>query len=376
MRSLRPLLALTLWLSIGVLASPAPGLSAENGKKVTFMTRNLYLGADLAPVIGAILGGGNVLGAAGDAWANVQATSFPTRAVALAEEIKAEKPDFIGLQEAVTWSVGVPFDPAPASTVVYDFVGMLQSALVARGLHYDVVVIAEEFAAEVPGIVPDSPYLVDIPGIPYPLPLYDIRLQDRDVLLVKHGGQFQVTNASSHHFVNNLDLGFAVETRGWVQADVTVGPREFRLVNTHFTNEHPGVRYLQAGELLAGPCSTSLPVVLLGDFNADGNDPGGVGSGAPYNLIRGAGFGDAWVDEHPGDPGLTFGQEPTLTVPTWPSTGIGWPAEPVERIDFVLFRGGGITAYDADIFGKSVGDMFGGLWPTDHAGVAATLRIP
>jgi len=376
MRSLRPLLALTLSLSIGALAQPAPAQAAENGKRVTVMTRNLYLGADLTPVVGAILGGGDVLSAVGGAWANVQATDFPTRAVALAEEVKAERPDFIGLQEAVKWSVGIPFDPADASVVVYDYVAILQSALAARGLHYDVVVIADEFTAEVPGIVPGSPYLVDIPGVPFPLPLLDVRLQDRDVLLARHGGGFQITNASSHHYQNNLDLGFAVETRGWVQADVKLGQREFRVVNTHFTNEHPGVRYLQAGELLTGPCSTSLPVVLLGDFNSDGNDPSGAGSGAPYNLIRSAGFGDAWVDAHPGDPGLTYGQEPTLRVPTWPSTGIGWPPEPVERIDFVLFRGGGITAYDADIFGKSVADMYDGLWPTDHAGVAATLRIP
>jgi endonuclease/exonuclease/phosphatase family metal-dependent hydrolase len=365
-------LVIVLPLSIGAAAPSASAGHDDSGKKVTFMTRNLYLGAELTPVIGAILGGGDVLSAVGDAWANVQATDFPTRAVALAEEVKAEKPDFIGLQEAVTWSVGVPFDPAPASTVVYDYVEILRSALAARGMHYDVVVIADEFVAEVPGIVPGSPYMVGLPGVPFPLPLYDVRMQDRDVLLVKHGGEFKISNASSHHYVNNLDLGFVVETRGWVQADVKMGQREFRLVNTHFTNEHPFVRYLQAGELLTGPCSTSLPVVLLGDFNADGNDPTGAGSGAPYNLIRTAGFGDAWVDEHPGDPGITFGQEPTLTVAAFPST----TTEPIERIDFVLYRGGGITAYDADIFGNVVADMYHGLWPSDHAGVAATLRIP
>lgn len=363
-------LVVVLPLSIGAVA-PEASAKSDEGKKVTFMTRNLYLGADLVPVIGAILGGGDVLSAVGDAWAGVQATDFPTRAAALAEEVKREKPDFIGLQEAVTWSVGVPFDPADASTVVYDYVEILRDALEARGMHYDVVVSVDEFAAEVPGIVPGSPYLVDLPGVPFPLPLYDVRMQDRDVLLVKHGGDFKISNASAHHYATNLDLGFVVETRGWVQADVKMGQREFRLVNTHFTNEHPGIRYLQAVELM-GAMPSSMPVVLLGDFNADGNDPTGAGSGAPYNLVRSAGFGDAWVDEHPGDAGITFGQEPTLTVAAFPST----TTEPIERIDFVLYRGGGITAYDADIFGNVVADMVHGLWPSDHAGVAATLRIP
>lgn len=371
MRALWPLV-IVLPLSIGAAAPSASAGNTDNGKKVTFMTRNLYLGAELVPVIGAILGGGDVLSAVGAAWANVEATDFPTRAAALAEEIKSEKPDFIGLQEAVKWSVGAPFDPSPASTVVYDFVEILRDALEERGMHYDVVVVADEFEAEVPGIVPGSPYVVQLPGVPFPLPLLDVRLQDRDVLLVQHGGEMKISNASSHHFATNLDLGFVVETRGWVQCDVKMGQREFRLVNTHLTNEHPGVRYVQAGELLSGPCSTSLPVVLLGDFNSDGNDPTGAGSGAPYNLVRTAGFGDAWVDLHPGDPGITFGQEPTLTVPAFPST----TTEPIERIDFVLFRGGGITAYDADRFGYAVADMRDGLWPSDHAGVAATLRIP
>lgn len=363
-------LVIVLPLSIGA-AAPEASAKSDEGKKVTFLTRNLYLGTELAPVIGAILGGGDVLSAVGDAWAGVQATDFPTRAVALAEEIKREKPDFIGLQEAVTWSVGAPFDPADASTVVYDFVEILRDALEDRGMHYDVVVSVDELAAEAPGIVPDSPYLVDLPGVPFPLPLYDVRIQDRDVLLVKHGGDFRISNASAHHYVNNVDFGFLVETRGWVQADVKMGQREFRLVNTHFTNEDPDIRYLQAGELMAA-LPTSTPVVLLGDFNSNGNTPDDTGTGAPYQVVRTAGFGDAWLDEHPADPGITFGQEPTLTVAAFPST----TDEPIERIDFVLYRGGGITAYDADLFGNLVADMYHGLWPSDHAGVAATLRIP
>lgn len=354
-------LVVVLPLSLGAAAPSASAGNDDNGKKVTFMTRNLYLGADLAPAIGAIFSGDivEILTEVGNVWANVEATDFPTRAVALAEEIKSQKPDFIGLQEAVVWSVGAPGDPAPATTVVYDFVEILRDALEDRGMHYDVVAIADGFTAEMTGFVPSSAYGA-----------LDIRLVDRDVLLVKHGGDMKISNASGHQFENNLDLGFVTVTRGWVQADVKMGKRDFRVVSTHFDADVAYYRELQAGEILAKPCDTTLPVVLLGDFNSNGNDPAGNDTGGAYNLIRTAGFGDAWVDEHPGDAGLTYGQEPTLTVATWPST----TTEPIERIDFVLYRGE-FTTYDADIFGKAVADMFEGLWPSDHAGVAATLRV-
>ncbi len=379
MRLSRPLVVLSLALCVGASGPVPSAQAADAGKKVTFMTRNLYLGADLTPVVEA-LGDPDpftILNAVGDVWGHVRATDFPTRAHALAEEIKDEKPDVIGLQEAVVWSVGDPRSDEPL-VVVYDFVAILQSALEARGMHYDVVGVADEFGAELTGIVPDSPYLVDVDvdGVSYQIPMLDIGLQDRDVLLVKHGGDMKFSNVSSHHYLSMAGVGPIPETRGWVEADVKMGQRAFRLVNTHFTNEDSGVRLDQAHELMNALSATTLPVVLLGDFNSNGNDPGGSGSGAPYNYVRGKSFGDAWVDEHPGDPGLTFGQEPTLTDPKWPSTVDELIPQPVERIDFVLFRGGGITAYDADVFGKSVTDMYHGLWPSDHAGVAATLRVP
>lgn len=357
-------LVLVLPLSFGA-AAPDASARADEGKKVTFMTQNLYFGADLAPAIGAIFSGDldAILTEVGGVWANVQATDFNTRAVAIADEVKAKKPDFLALQEAAVWSVGPPLDPADATEVAYDFVEILRDALAARGMRYDVVAVADEFEAEVTGYVPDSLYGA-----------LDIRLKVHDALLVKHGGDFKITNASGHQFETNVEfdtpLGPIAYTWGWVQADVKMGRREFRVIGTHFDADFPDVRYVQAGEILAGPCDTELPVVVLGDFNSDGN---GGESSAAYQEFIDAGFGDAWVDEHPDDLGLTYGQEPTLTDPTWPST----TTEPIERIDFVLYRGeaGEFTATYADRVGEEEDDMYGGLWPSDHAGVAATLRI-
>jgi endonuclease/exonuclease/phosphatase family protein len=347
--------------SIGALVADASA-RADDAKKVTFMTRNLYLGADLVPAINAIIAGdpNEIVAEVGAAWANVRATDFPARAVAIADEVKAQKPDFLALQECALWSVGAPFDPAPADVVVYDFLAILQHALEARGMHYDVVAAISGFTAEVPGYVPDSTY-----------GFLDVSLMDRDVLLARHDVSSTISNASGNTFDNLLTfdtpLGPIDVTRGWLQADVTMGQREFRIVSTHLENYAGYYRELQAAEVLDKPCDTSLPVVVIGDFNSDGN---GGASGAAYQEFQDAGFGDAWLDVHPDDPGITFGQEPTLTVASFPST----TTEPIERIDFVLYRGE-FTTDHMDLFGETVAEMFDGLWPSDHAGVAANLWV-
>jgi endonuclease/exonuclease/phosphatase family metal-dependent hydrolase len=371
MRTLRSLVLLSTVLSFGAFAPSPPAVAAEAGKKVTFMTRNLYLGADLEPAIRAVVGGDGaaIVGEVGAVWAKVKATDFPTRAQAIADEIKNGKPDFVGLQECVTWSVGAPFDPAPATTVVYDYLQILLDALARRGAQYVVVTVHDGFTAEFPGYVPSAPG-----------GFLDIRLHDRTVLLAKKDASFTLSNASSHDFAVNLIVptpaGPFASTYGWNQVDVKAGQREFRLVNTHLdaslAPELTFIREMQAAELLgpSGPSATSSPVVVIGDMNSDGN---GADDGGAYLQFRAAHFGDAWTDAHPGVAGITWGHDELLIDPS--------PAFPVmpgspERIDFVLYRGGGITTYDADLVGDVAADMYHGLWPSDHAGLAATLRVP
>ena len=105
------------------------------------MTRNLFLGADLAPAINAP-GIPEAINGAGTVWNELQATKFPERAIPLAKEIKASKADLVGLQEVALWHVQQPSDGGappispvagaqPATTVAFDFLALLQDSSAA-----------------------------------------------------------------------------------------------------------------------------------------------------------------------------------------------------------------------------------------------------
>lgn len=68
---------------------------------------------------------------------------------------------------------------------------------------------------------------------------------------------------------------------------------------------------------------------------------------------------------NPGDPGLTCCQNATLTNPT---------SEFHSRIDLVLTHGAA-RAVEAHVVGNTLFQATPPLWPSDHAGVVATVRI-
>ncbi|HEX2706986.1 MAG TPA: hypothetical protein VHM66_03145, partial [Solirubrobacterales bacterium] len=126
-----------------VLALLLPGAAAAKpndeqgqgaGKVANVMTRNLYLGANLAPAIGApsleafVAANGQIL-------REVTANNFPTRAKGLAQEILAQKPDLVGLQEVALWRTAPPsltpvLTGKPSATKVrYDYLQLLLEQL-------------------------------------------------------------------------------------------------------------------------------------------------------------------------------------------------------------------------------------------------------
>ncbi len=136
----RTVAALLVALSAFV-ALPAAALAKKQDLKV--MSRNVYLGADLIP-LAAAPDQAAFEQAAAQRFQTVQTNDFPARAKALAAEIKKNKPDVIGVQEATIWRRGADGvkDGAttPATQVIYDSSKELQKALKAAGSPYKEVV--------------------------------------------------------------------------------------------------------------------------------------------------------------------------------------------------------------------------------------------
>jgi len=326
-------------------------------REITVMTRNVYVGADFGPVLAAPSLPA-AFAAAGTVWGQVQATNFPERAEALADEIAEQQPTLIGLQEVSWFRSGPVFDPAAATSNELDFLDLLRDELLERGLSYAVVAESVVFDEE-------------LPIIEGGIPTMDLRLTDRDVILARTDlptSQLKLSNVQVGHFAARLQLPLGPETisfdRGWMSVDAKVRGKTVRFINTHLEPDFPApaIQVLQGQELLAGPANTNLPVIMVGDFNSRAD-----GSGTPtYANLIAAGFDDAWTQTRPGDPGYTCCQDALLLNPV---------SQADERIDLLLYRGD-VQAASTDIVGENPADRTpSGLWPSDHAGVVGTLDL-
>jgi endonuclease/exonuclease/phosphatase family metal-dependent hydrolase len=315
---------------------------------VTVMTRNLYIGADVDPIIEAAAAGHPELipGLVDAAFQTMMFTNYPERAGAMADEIAAADPDLIGLQEAYVIEAG---------GMVIDFLGILQQHLLARGLDYYVAGAIKNTDVAVPSGQVGIVSLVD----------YDVVLARGDVITDNVVAENYATNFPPFP-LGGQELQIL---RGYVAVDAEVDGRMYRFANTH-PEPGPGlaaqVRQGQIAELVAYLQDEELPVIIVGDMNTDGytRAPG-------YTMLMEAGYKDAWTrSAGRRKPGLTAGHAPDLTNET---------VDFYERVDLILASRLGWAR--VDIVGEEVGDRFltsGGywLWPSDHAGVVGKLHVP
>jgi hypothetical protein len=147
---------------------------------VKVMTRNLYLGADLIPVVAAMTVE-EIPAKVALLWKTMLASDLPGRAKLLADEIAAAQPDLVGLQEAVVFYKQTPGDfsfAAPAvnaTDVQFDFVQLLLTELQARGTEYVAAVVSKNTDVELPAADDVQPF--------------DVRMTDRDAILVRKGAR-------------------------------------------------------------------------------------------------------------------------------------------------------------------------------------------
>jgi endonuclease/exonuclease/phosphatase family metal-dependent hydrolase len=334
--------------SIGV---PTPAAADEGNIRI--MTQNMDEGTNFNELLAATSPGAFVA-AVTATYQNILATRPAERAATIAREIAREHPDIVGLQEASILRTG---PVAPATTVKSDLLQSLQDELEKLGEHYRI-------AAIVPGLDAEAPSTLG----------FDVRLTTQDAILVRHEhliGNFRLSNNQVQRYLAGLTVPTALGVtitlpRGWASFDITVGSRTMRFVTTHLDVTAP-VSLLQIKELIASAAGdTTLPVVLSGDFNAVADNTADP-THATYKAAIDAGFTDAWLKARMADPGFACCQNPNLGNAT---TGLN------QRIDLVLLRGIASVS-DVRLVGNKPSDKTpSGLWPSDHAGLAMTLRIP
>jgi Endonuclease/Exonuclease/phosphatase family len=367
-------------------AAADAGRAVPPGKPVTVMTRNLYLGADLNPAIRAALAQPAGSSAQLVALANgthavrdiVDRTNFPVRARLLAGEIVAARPDLVALQEVALWRHG-PLElnrlgVANATTIDIDFLQILVDELATQGAVYTVVRVQTEADVEAPSFVGSNPLSPTADAS-------DIRLTMRDAVLMKVDPGLTVLDSGGANYTTRFVVGIGQVSytflRGYAWADVAVGAKTLRFIDTHLESEFSIFALGQANELLAGPAAADKTVVIACDCNSDPlNDNGKppvdlTPHSAPYNFVVGSGFVDEWLQFAPAQEGWTSGLSELVNDPT---------AEGFDhRIDMIFARtaGGQVIGVDkGEVTGNEISDKdpATGLWPSDHAGVVLRLR--
>jgi endonuclease/exonuclease/phosphatase family metal-dependent hydrolase len=362
------LLVLPLAAALAIPAA-APAASAPT---VTVMTRNLFLGADLSPAIGAPSIALAIDGA-GTVWNELQSTRFAERVVPLAREIKASKADLVGLQEVALWRKQTPSDGgappispiagATAATVVeIDFLALLRKQL---GSSYKVVVVKEQFDAELAVDVDGN----DATGTG---PLagagadFDARLTMRDVILIRNGSKVKLRKTRSGHFKTRYEPnvgGLVIPVnRGWASVEAGVGKSKFRFVTTHLEAfGDPKLRAAQAKELTNGPLKTKKQLILVGDLNsgiARHNEPEKPGDDLAFRTFS------------------RFGMKDNGAVQSCCYDSLhNANARFDHTVDHVLSKPA-LKTISASVTGKDTSERTpSGLWPSDHGGVISRLRL-
>jgi endonuclease/exonuclease/phosphatase family metal-dependent hydrolase len=243
-------------------------------------------------------------------------------------------------------------------TLQFDLLQELLDALAQQGAHYGLVVEAPQFAfGPNPGLIPPSTFRC-------------AQVQNNIAILARTDrppAEFQLSNVQSAQFKNQrivaTPLGLLPAPRAWASVDVTFHGKAFRFIGTHLESFIASVRELQGAELRNGPANTSLPVIVAMDSNAQAfplpQDP-------TYMDFIAAGYNDVWSELFPLAPGFTWGQAPLVNNPV---------SQLTRRIDLILTLGN-VEAKRIALFGADPSSMTpSGLWPSDHAGVAARLKV-
>lgn len=331
--------SLVLAAALACLSAAAFGLTQSSPPRITVMTWNMYFG------------GGNWQGTPDMAglFESVRSTNIHARATRMARIIDQQQPHIICLQEVARWRTK---DILGDERDDIDFLSILLTRLVNRGLNYQVIGTLETIDFEAPGEVNGDFRM--------------IRWQERIVILARFSPHLQINTVRHRTYNSAFQIDVPVVgplrfKRGWIAADITFRGRKARYVCTHLEALDPIVRRQQAQQVINWLSNTSLPVVVMGDLNA-------LPLSNEYNRFMNAGYADAWTMNHGMFSGPTCCQDSDLQ---------NEQSTLAARIDFILTRGN-ITTTAASRAGHKQIDRTPApqrLWPSDHAAVIAKIRL-
>lgn len=399
----KSLITALVLLFVGAAISPVQ--ASESEFKV--MTRNLYLGADVAIAMELLP---DFPAATQFMWDQMRQTDFEKRSKLFVQEIKTEDPDVIGLQEATKWYCKTGVFSKPVT--VFDFVEILISDLSSAGLTYEIARSGENKAVNVGFEIAPIPLLTSAQDDELFSTLFGqssayCGFEIADVLLVKKSLSSEILAVGTTEYEAKYTIIPTVMSiyRGYSWADIKINKKPIRFVTTHlessFSPDKKPVAKIQADQLIADLADTKIPVVLLGDFNSDPRDPRGneslnpglqpsanescqaqvsnpIGSSAlnacnAYWTIVQNKFIDAGPDAQ--DPtNYTWGLSALLSGPDSARAGaakqLGNAAGFTDRLDYI-FTKGAIEVINSEI----IGNASIGPWASDHAGLVATLDV-
>jgi hypothetical protein len=340
------------------------GTPAWGGEGVKVMSRNVYPGADVTPIIlfqpdpndtdaekfaafAAVVNG---------VWQQAKAADFGIRAERLAWEIATHRPHAVGLQEATTFVETLQGPGGPFVTELA-FLDVLLEALADRGAAYSLAALNIDLDVTLPiDVLGSTVRYVDMDAV--------IVREDVDVLASASGNYPAAVTVTVPTFAGPLAL-----LRGWNRLDLAANGQTVHFVNTHLEPDEISLA-AQAGQatvlatMLAGEDD---PVILVGDLNAD---PDQTASPNAYDVFQAAGYTDGWPMAAP--PGHALGytccHDPDLQ---------NLLPDLFERIDYVMLGPGfPVGQSQAWLVGDRPSSAHpGGVWPSDHAGVVLKLEV-
>ena len=316
----------SLALSVG-----CSGAAVATPLDISVMTQNLYIGADTLSLLQS-----PDPATLQTVIQSVTANDFPARAGAIANEVvQAGGPLLIGLQEAVVLT-------SPFGTL--DYTQILLDQLASHGLNYQIAGVHQGLTVSIAGF----------------------SSTDREVVLARTGVPGFSASGQGFTFQTNVPLPPLPATvvasaptfdRGYVLVNATLDAQPFQFVTTHLDEFHTIAQPLQAAEILAKLATTDEPQLVVGDFNANPSEQ-------TYAEMLAAGFFDTAA--------VTGAVGPTCCQAADLDNAVSLLRN---RYDYVFERD--FSSIDAVfLVGNTPFENVRPRWPSDHAGVVATVDVP